>query len=113
RPRSQANGKVNEENDSVHVEKVNPFHDTLPLQVGRLELDEVKKVASLLCHADSEYRIEPGYCLSCGASRDVEASNAVVKKAELGVRRITWRRRFVQLENCNRRRTIVKHPSRY
>ncbi|GJX00121.1 phosphatidylinositol:ceramide inositolphosphotransferase 1-like protein isoform X1 [Tanacetum coccineum] len=76
RPRSQANGKVNEENDSVHVE------------VAWLELDEVKRVASLLCQStDSEYRIEPGYCLSCGASRDVEASDAVVKKAELGIRR--------------------------
>ncbi|GJT97775.1 SET and MYND domain-containing protein 4 isoform X1 [Tanacetum coccineum] len=70
-------------------QKVNPFHGSLLLQVGRLELDEVKRVASLLCQSTgSEYRIEPGYCLSCGVYRDVEASNAVVKKAELGIRRL-------------------------
>lgn len=69
--------------------KVNPFHGSLPLQIGRLELDEVKRVASLLCQSTgSENRIEPGFCLSCGAYRDVEASNAVVKKAELGIRRL-------------------------
>ncbi|KAJ0753092.1 putative chromatin remodeling SET family [Helianthus annuus] len=70
-------------------QKINPFSCGLPLQVGRVQRDEVKKVASFLCEeTGSTHRIKPGFCLSCGAFRDLEASNAVVKKAEICIGRL-------------------------
>ncbi|KAI7727877.1 hypothetical protein M8C21_005862 [Ambrosia artemisiifolia] len=70
-------------------QKINPFSCGLPLQVGRLKHDEVKRVASFLCEeTGSTHEIKTGFCLSCGAFRDLEASNAVVKKAEICIRRL-------------------------
>ncbi|XP_024971752.1 SET and MYND domain-containing protein 4 isoform X1 [Cynara cardunculus var. scolymus] len=69
-------------------QKVNPFSCGLPLQVGKLKHDEVKRVASLLCtETGSAHQIEPGFCLSCGAYRNLETSNAAIKEAEICVRR--------------------------
>ncbi|KAI7727874.1 hypothetical protein M8C21_005859 [Ambrosia artemisiifolia] len=70
-------------------QKINPFSCVLTLQVGRFKHDEVKKVASFLCkETGSTHQIKPGFCLSCGAFRDLEASNAVVKKAEICIGRL-------------------------
>ncbi|KAJ9545735.1 hypothetical protein OSB04_025442 [Centaurea solstitialis] len=69
-------------------QKVNPFRCGLPLQVDKLEHDEVKRVASLLCtETGSAHQIEPGFCLSCGAYRNLEASNAAIERAEICIRR--------------------------
>lgn len=58
------------------------------LKVGRLELDEIKSLGSLLCEeTGSAHRIKPGFCLSCGAYRDLEPSKVAVKKAEICIRR--------------------------
>ncbi|KAI3783557.1 hypothetical protein L1987_42641 [Smallanthus sonchifolius] len=75
---------------SYEQHKVNPFSCGLPLQVGRLEHDDIKRAASFLCEEEtgSTHRIEPGFCMSCGAFRDVEASNAAVKEAEICIERL-------------------------
>nr|XP_043618324.1 SET and MYND domain-containing protein 4 [Erigeron canadensis] len=70
-------------------QKVNPFLCGSQRQVDRFEHDEVKRVASLLCQdTTSANCIKPGVCLSCGTYRDLEASNAVVEKAEISIRRL-------------------------
>lgn len=63
--------------------KVNPVRRGLHLQ------DEIKRVACLLFEEiGSCHQIQPGYCLSCGAYCDLEASNAAVNKAETCIRRL-------------------------
>ncbi|KAK9075393.1 hypothetical protein SSX86_003716 [Deinandra increscens subsp. villosa] len=70
-------------------QKVNVFHCALPLKVSRLEHDAMKKVARSLCEETGlTHRIKPGFCLSCGAFLDLEASNAVVKRAEICIQRL-------------------------
>ncbi|XP_076903718.1 uncharacterized protein LOC143558846 [Bidens hawaiensis] len=70
-------------------QKVNPFLSGSPLQVDRVEYDEVKKVARLLCEdTGSTHGVKPKFCFSCGAYIDLDALIAVVKRVEIFLERL-------------------------
>ena len=59
-----------------------------PLKVDKLKDEDINKVAgSVFEKMGCSYEIKPGYCLSCGSYRDLEASHATTNKAGICIRR--------------------------
>ncbi|XP_057482812.1 uncharacterized protein LOC130769627 isoform X1 [Actinidia eriantha] len=59
------------------------------VQVDKLKDEDIIKVAgSVFEKTECSYEIKPGYCLSCGSYRDLEASHATTNKAGICIRRL-------------------------
>lgn len=52
----------------------------------KLKNDGIREVAHQ-AFANSSFRAAPGYCLHCGAYRDLEASHATVREAGIYISR--------------------------